>query len=235
MLRAEEAANNRLLRGLPAQDLARWLPYLERMELPAGKALQKSGEAVRYAYFPCTAVVSIQYSLENGSTAEIALVGQEGMVGIALLLGGGSMTGNAVVQSAGQAFRIQADDFRRDAPSPAAMLLLLRYLQALWAQMAQTAICNKYHVLEQQLCRWMLLSLDRLPGNSLDLTQESIAGMLGVRRECITEAAAKLQRAGVIRYTRGHIEILDRPGLEQRSCECYVAIQREYDRLLPHR
>ncbi len=233
MLGAEDAVSNGILRSIPARDLARWLPYFEKRELSAGKVLHESGEIVRHVYFPSTAVVSIKYAMENGSAAEIAVVGREGLVGVSLLLGGGSTIGNSVVQSAGQAFRIRADLVRHEFLSPVIMPLLLRYIQALFTQMSQTAVCNRYHVVDQQLCRWLLLSLDRLHGNSLYITQEVIAGMLGVRREGVTEAAAKLQKAGVIRYTRGHIEILDRPGLEERSCECYAVVKREYDRLLP--
>ncbi|WCN00344.1 Crp/Fnr family transcriptional regulator [Acidovorax sp. GBBC 1281] len=218
---------------MAADDLQRWLPLIDVLELPLGQVLYESGAAVRHIYFPSTAIVSLLYVMEDGSSAEIAVVGREGVVGISLFMGGGSILSRAVVQSAGRAFRIRADRIRGDVANPAILPLLLRYIQALITQMSQTAVCNRHHMLDQQLCRWLLLSLDRLEGSTLVMTQELIAGMLGVRREGVTEAAMKLQKAGLIRYTRGRIEVLDRPALEQRSCECYAVVKREYDRLLP--
>jgi CRP-like cAMP-binding protein len=187
-----------------------------------------------YVYFPTTAIVSLLYVLENGASAEIAVVGHEGLVGISIFMGGGSTPSRAVVQSAGKGLRLRADamkdEFGRSSP---VMHLLLRYTQALITQMSQTAVCNRHHSLDQQLCRWLLLSLDRLTGNNLVMTQELIANMLGVRREGVTEAALNLQKNGLISYARGHIKVLDRPGLEQRTCECYRVVKAEYERLLP--
>jgi CRP-like cAMP-binding protein len=196
--------------------------------------LYEPGSALSHVYFPTTAIVSLLYVMENGASAEIAIVGNEGIVGISLFMGGESTPSRAVVQSAGQGFRLTAqtikDEFDRSGP---VMHLLLRYTQALITQMAQTAVCNRHHTLDQQLCRWLLLSLDRLRGSELVMTQELIANMLGVRREGVTEGALKLQRAGLIRYARGHVTVLDRPGLEKRTCECYAVVKSEYDRLLP--
>jgi len=207
---------------------------MEVVELPLGQVLYESGGVLEYVYFPTSAIVSILYVLENGSTAEIAVVGNEGIVGISLFIGGESTCSRAVVQSAGNGFRLPEkilnDEFYRSGP---VLQLLLRYSQALITQMAQTAICNRHHTLSQQLCRWLLLSLDRLDGNELVITQELIANMLGVRRETVTESAHKLQNDGVIKYVRGRITVLDRPGLEQRSCECYAVVKREYERLFP--
>jgi CRP-like cAMP-binding protein len=225
---------NHLLAGLPEAEFDRWLPGLERVEMPLGEVLYESGVALSHVYFPCTAIVSLLYVMENGSSAEIAVVGNDGIVGISLFMGGESTPSRAVVQSAGHGFRLGAeaikDEFNRAGP---AMHLLLRYTQALITQMAQTAVCNRHHTLDQQLCRWLLLSLDRIAGEELRMTQELIANMLGVRREGVTEAAVKLQSAGLIRYARGHIRVLDRQGLEARSCECYAVVRKEYDRLLP--
>jgi CRP-like cAMP-binding protein len=202
--------------------------------LGLGQVLHESGEALNYVYFPTTAIVSLLYVMENGAAAEIAVVGDDGVVGISLFMGGGSTTSRAVVQSAGHALRLNAqqlmDEFNRNG---SVLHLLLRYTQALITQMAQTAVCNRHHSLDQQLCRWLLLSLDRLQGSDLVMTQELIANMLGVRREGVTEAATKLQRDGLIRYSRGHIAVLDRVGLETRTCECYSVVRREYERLLP--
>jgi CRP-like cAMP-binding protein len=202
--------------------------------LGLGQVLHESGEALNYVYFPTTAIVSLLYVMENGAAAEIAVVGDDGVVGISLFMGGGSTTSRAVVQSAGHALRLNAqqlmDEFNRNG---SVLHLLLRYTQALITQMAQTAVCNRHHTLDQQLCRWLLLSLDRLQGSDLLMTQELIANMLGVRREGVTEAATKLQRDGLIRYSRGHITVLDRVGLETRTCECYSVVRREYERLLP--
>jgi CRP-like cAMP-binding protein len=202
--------------------------------LPLGQVLYESGCTMSHVYFPTDAIVSLLYVMADGASAEIAVVGNEGVVGISLFMGGGSTPSRAVVQSAGQGWRLRAaairDEFNDSAP---VMHLLLRYTQALITQMAQTAVCNRHHVLDQQLCRWLLLSLDRLGGDELRMTQELIANMLGVRREGVTEAALKLQRDGLIRYSRGHITVLDRAGLEARTCECYEVVKKEYARLLP--
>ena len=204
--------------------------------MPLGQVLYESGGTLSHVYFPTTAIVSLLYVMENGASAEIAVVGNEGIVGISLFMGGDSTSSRAVVQSAGLGYRLKAqimkDDFNRAGP---VLQLLLRYTQALITQMAQTAVCNRHHSLDQQLCRWLLLSLDRLQGNELVMTQELIANMLGVRREGVTEGASKLQQAGLIRYARGHISVLDRDGLQNRSCECYAVVKKEYDRLLPRK
>ncbi|MDO9610591.1 MAG: Crp/Fnr family transcriptional regulator [Serpentinimonas sp.] len=225
---------NQLLAALPEAEWRRWLPLLEPVHLPLGQVLYESGGVMSHVYFPTNAIVSLLYVLENGASAEIAVVGHEGMVGISLFMGGGSTPSRAVVQSAGQGFRLRAtvirDEFARSSP---VLHLLLRYTQALITQMTQTAVCNRHHSLDQQLCRRLLLRLDRLPGDELVMTQELIANMLGVRREGVTEAALSLQKAGLIRYARGHITVLNRQGLEQRSCECYAVVKTEYDRLLP--
>ncbi len=230
------ALGNQLLAALPDIETGRWQPYLEAVDLPLGQVLYESGRTISHVYFPTTAIVSLLYVLENGASAEIAVVGHEGIVGISLFMGGETTPSRAVVQSAGRGWRLKAqvikDEFNRSGP---VMHLLLRYTQALITQMAQTAVCNRHHSLDQQLCRWLLLSLDRLQGNDLVMTQELIANMLGVRREGVTEAALKLQSAGLIRYARGHITVLDRPGLEARTCECYAVVRREYQRLLPDR
>ena len=227
---------NHLLGALPDAEWQRWLPKLERVEMPLGQVLYEAGGTLSHVYFPTTAIVSLLYVMENGASAEIAVVGNEGIVGISLFMGGDSTSSRAVVQSAGLGLRLKAqimkDDFNRAGP---VLHLLLRYTQALITQMAQTAVCNRHHSLDQQLCRWLLLSLDRLQGNELVMTQELIANMLGVRREGVTEGALKLQQAGLIRYARGHISVLDRDGLEKRSCECYAVVKKEYDRLLPQK
>ena len=225
---------NQLLAVLPAAVWARWQPLLEWVEMPLGQVLYEAGATLSHSYFPTTAIVSLLYVMENGASAEIAVVGNEGLVGISLFMGGGSTPSRGVVQSAGQGFRIKAQIIKAefDRPGPV-MHLLLRYTQALITQMAQTAVCNRHHSLDQQLCRWLLLSLDRLQGNELKMTQELIANMLGVRREGVTEGAMKLQHAGLISYSRGLITVRDRPGLEQRTCECYAVVKKEYDRLLP--
>jgi CRP-like cAMP-binding protein len=225
---------NRLLAALPPTEWARWQPQLEAVELPLGKVLYESGSTMSHVYFPTTAIVSLLYVLEDGASAEIAVVGREGLVGISLFMGGESTPSRAVVQSAGKGFRMRASLVKEEFDRSSAVLhLLLRYTQALITQMTQTAVCNRHHSLDQQLCRWLLLSLDRLDGNELRMTQELIANMLGVRREGVTEAALKLQSAGLISYARGHIKVLDRDGLEQRTCECYAVVKKEYDRLLP--
>lgn len=204
--------------------------------MPLGLVVYESGEALPFVYFPTTAIVSLLYVLENGSSAEIAVVGNEGIVGVSLFMGGGSTPSRAVVQSAGTGFRLNAKSLKKEFESAGPVMhVLLRYTQALITQMSQTAVCNRHHSLDQQLCRWLLLSLDRLQGTELVMTQELIANMLGVRREGVTEGAVKLQEAGLIRYARGRITVLDRAGLEARTCECYSVVKREYDRLLPAR
>jgi len=225
---------NQLLACLPDAEWQRWLPQLEPIDLPLGKVLYEADEKLTSVYFPTTGIVSLLYVLDSGASAEIAVVGHEGVVGISIFMGGGSTPSRAVVQSAGKGYRIPASaiqaEFEHSSP---VMHLMLRYTQALITQMSQTAVCNRHHSLDQQLCRWLLLSLDRLPGNELVMTQELISNMLGVRREGVTEAALKLQGAGIIRYSRGRIKVLDRPKLEERTCECYRVVKREYDRLLP--
>jgi CRP-like cAMP-binding protein len=225
---------NHLLAALPQAESLRWLPHLECVDMPLGQVLYESGTTLSHVYFPTTAIVSLLYVMENGASAEIAVVGNEGVVGISLFMGGESTPSRAVVQSAGQGLRVKAQMIKDEFNGSAAVMhLLLRYTQALITQMAQTAVCNRHHSLDQQLCRWLLLSLDRLPGNNLVMTQELIANMLGVRREGVTEAARKLQDAGLISYRRGHISVLDRQGLARRTCECYEVVRREYARLLP--
>lgn len=234
MLAATALRQNHLLAALPTADLHRWLPNLEWVKLPLGQALYESGASMAHVYFPTTAIVSLLYVMEDGASAEIAVAGNEGLVGVSLFMGGESTPSRAVVQSAGHSFRMKAEtlkgEFNRSGP---VLHLLLRYTQALITQMSQTAVCNRHHSLDQQLCRWLLLSLDRLQGDELVMTQELIANMLGVRREGVTEGALKLQKAGLIAYSRGHITVLDRPALERRACECYDVVKKEYDRLLP--
>jgi CRP-like cAMP-binding protein len=226
--------DNHLLAALPAAAWQRWQPQLEWVAMPLGQVLYESGQALSHVYFPSTAIVSLLYVMENGASAEIAVVGNEGLVGIALFMGGDTTPSRAVVQSAGVGWRLRAAEAKTEFEhSGPVMHLLLRYTQALITQMAQTAVCNRHHTLDQQLCRWLLLSLDRLTGNELTMTQELIANMLGVRREGVTEAALGLQRSGLIRYARGRISVLDRAGLEAGACECYAVVKREYDRLLP--
>jgi CRP-like cAMP-binding protein len=231
---ASDRPKNQLLAVLPDADWGRWMPHMEPVDMPLGKVLYESGSRVDHVYFPTTSIVSLLYVMEDGASAEIAVVGHEGIVGISLFMGGASTPSRAVVQSAGKGLRLRADmvleEFNRGGH---VLHLLLRYTQALITQMSQTAACNRHHSLDQQLCRWLLLSLDRLHSKELVMTQELIANMLGVRREGVTEAAGHLQRAGLIEYRRGHITVLDRPGLEQRTCECYAVVKKEYDRLLP--
>jgi CRP-like cAMP-binding protein len=226
---------NHLLEAVPADDFARLAPHLELLELKLGDVLYESGRAMRYVYFPTTAIISMLYVMEDGASAEIAIVGNEGILGISLFMGGESTPSRAVVQSAGFGYRMRAQflksEFERYGPL---MHLLLRYTQALITQMAQTAVCNRHHTVDQQLCRWLLLSLDRLASNELTMTQELIANMLGVRREGVTEAAGKLQEAGLVKYSRGKITVLDRPRLQARACECYQVVKKEFDRLLPY-
>jgi CRP-like cAMP-binding protein len=226
---------NKLLAALPESDWQRWLPQLEFVSLPLGQVLYESGDTLSHVYFPATAIISLLYVMENGASAEIAVVGNEGLVGISLFMGGESTTSRAVVQSAGQGFRLASQAIKEEIKRAPVMHLFLRYTQALITQMSQTAVCNRHHTLHQQLCRWLMLSLDRLPDNKLEMTQELIANMLGVRRQGVTEAALKLQDLGLIRYTRGRILVLDREGLEKRCCECYRVVKDEYDRLLPDR
>ncbi len=229
-----DRSQNHLLAAIPAAEWQRLSGHLEPVDLTLGQVLYESGATMHEMYFPATAIISLLYVMENGSSAEIAVVGNEGLVGVSLFMGGESTPSRAVVQSAGRGFKIDAqtmkDAFNKAGP---VMHLLLRYTQALITQMAQTAVCNRHHSLDQQLCRWLLLSLDRLQGSDLVMTQELIANMLGVRREGVTEAAMQLQAAGIIRYSRGKISVLDRPGLERRTCECYAVVKKEYDRLLP--
>jgi CRP-like cAMP-binding protein len=225
---------NQLLAALPDIEWLRWQAHLEPFHMPLGQVLYEPGATLSHVYFPTDAIVSLLYVMENGASAEIAVVGNEGIVGISLFMGGESTPSRAVVQSAGNGFRLRAqmmkEEFNRAGP---VLHLFLRYTQALITQMAQTAVCNRHHSLDQQLCRWLLLSLDRLQNNELVMTQELIANMLGVRREGVTEGALKLQSEGLIRYARGRITVLDRAGLEKRTCECYEVVKKEYDRLLP--
>jgi CRP-like cAMP-binding protein len=225
---------NHLLAALPAADFERLSQPLELVPMPLGHVLYESGSELRHVYFPTTSIVSLLYVMEDGASAEIAVVGNEGIIGVALFMGGETMPNRAVVQSAGHAYRLQGQLLKQEfSRSGELQHLLLRYTQALLTQMAQTAVCNRHHSLDQQLCRWLLLSLDRLPANELVMTQELIANMLGVRREGVTEAAGNLQKDGLIEYRRGHITVLDRPGLEARACECYAVVKKEFDRLLP--
>jgi CRP-like cAMP-binding protein len=230
---ALDPRSNTLLAALPEEEWTRWSNELEFIPLQLGQVIYESGRPQSHVYFPTTAIVSLLYVMEDGASAEIAVVGYEGVVGVSLFMGGETTPSRAVVQSAGGCYRLRAaaikTEFNRYGVG---MHLLLRYTQALLTQMAQTAVCNRHHLLEQQLCRWLLLSLDRIAGDQLVMTQELIANMLGVRREGVTEAALKLQKLGLIDYARGHITVIDRPGLEQRSCECYAVVKREYDRLL---
>ncbi|HEV3239960.1 MAG TPA: Crp/Fnr family transcriptional regulator [Casimicrobiaceae bacterium] len=225
---------NNLLAALPKADYERLLPNLEFVGMPLGEVLHTTGGALPYIYFPTTCIVSLVYVMANGASAEIAVTGYEGLLGVSLFLGGHTTSNQAVVQSGGHAYRVAEQVIKKefDQGGPLQHLLLL-YTQALIAQMAQTAVCNRHHSLDKQLCRWLLLSLDRLRSGELKMTQELIANMLGVRRQGVVEAAGNLHRAGLIDYQRGHINVLDRPGLEARVCECYAVVKREYDRLLP--
>ncbi len=229
-----DSVHNHLLSVLPIPEFHRLLPHLELISLPLGKALYESGDRMNFVYFPTTAIVSLLYELEDGASAEIAVVGNEGIVGIALFMGGDTMPNRAVVQSAGEGYRLVGQHLKMEFDRNGALQhLLLRYTLALLTQMAQTAVCNRHHTVDQQLCRWLLLSLDRLQSNQLNMTQELIANMLGVRREGVTEAAGKLEKAGLIHHERGRITVLDRPGLEKRVCECYEVVRKEFFRLLP--
>jgi CRP-like cAMP-binding protein len=225
---------NRLLAVLPSAESERLYPHLELVSMPLGGVVYESGSRQDHVYFPTTSIVSLLYVLADGASAEIAVVGNEGVVGVALFMGGETTPSRAAVQSAGHAYRLRGSLMKEEFNRAGAMQhLMLRYTQALLTQMAQTAVCNRHHSLEQQLCRWLLLSLDRLSSNELSMTQELIANMLGVRREGVTEAAGNLQSAGLIQYARGRITVRDRPGLEARACECYGVVKRECDRLLP--
>lgn len=229
-----DAKANHLLAAMPEIEWARFAPHLAPVSLALGDVIYESGKEQPWLYFPTDSIISLLYVMKDGASAEIAIVGNEGLIGISLFMGGGTTPSRAVVQSAGQAYRMRAE-FIRDEFILAGPLqfLFLRYTQALLTQMGQTAVCNRHHGVDQQLCRWLLMSLDRLPSNELTMTQELIANMLGVRREGVTEAAGKLQRAGVISYSRGRIRVLDRPRLEQLACECYDVVKKEFARLLP--
>jgi CRP-like cAMP-binding protein len=227
---------NHILDALPPAERERLFPHLKLVELSLGAVLYESGDPLRHIYFPTDAIVSLLYVMQDGASAEIAVVGNEGAIGVALFMGGETTTNRAIVQSAGMAYRLAGRRLKQEFGRHGEMLhVLLRYTQALITQMAQTAVCNRHHTVDQQLCRWLLLSLDRLSSNQLTMTQELIANMLGVRREGVTDAAGKLQRLGVIRYTRGQITVVDRARLEQLSCECYAVVKKETDRLLPVR
>jgi CRP-like cAMP-binding protein len=223
---------NKLLEALPTEAQQRLFPHMKLVDLPLGKVLYESGDALHHVYFPTDSIVSLLYVMESGASAEISVVGNEGLIGIAVFMGGESTPSRAIVQSAGSAFSLPSQRLRNEFNAHADMrMLMLRYTQALITQMAQTAVCNRHHSIDQQLCRWLLLSLDRLASNRLVMTQELIANMLGVRREGVTESAGKLQDLGVIEYHRGHITVLDRPQLEKLCCECYAVVKKETDRL----
>lgn len=237
---AHTPKQNHLLGALPAAEFDHLVPHLELVPMPLGEVLYESGGRLQYVYFPTTSIVSLLYVMEDGASAEIAVVGNEGMLGMSIFMGGDTTPNRAVVQSAGCGYRLKAQLLKQELNRAGGRRictlqnLLLHYTQALMTQMSQTAVCNRHHSVEQQLCRWLLLSLDRLPTNELTMTQELIANNLGVRREGITEAAGHLQHAGLIHYVRGHITVLDRPGLEQKVCECYEVVKNEFDRLLPY-
>jgi CRP-like cAMP-binding protein len=234
MAEQHKPQQNHLLAALPAEVQSRLFPNLELIDLPYGKVLYESGDAMRYVYFPVDSIVSLLYVMENGASAEVSVVGNEGFVGMALLMGGDSTPSQAMVQSAGHGYRLAAHLFKKEFHRQSGMqILLLRYMQALITQMTQTAVCNRHHSVEQQLCRWLLLCLDRVTGDQLFMTQELMANMLGVRREGVTEAAGSLQKQGGITYTRGRITVLDRAVIEKLSCECYAVVRKETDRLMP--
>ena len=234
MSTAPAPTQNRILAALPAKDCRRLLPHLEYLEIALGRSLYESGGQLQHVYFPVEGIISLLYVTEGGNSAELAVIGCEGMVGVSLFMGGETTPNRAVVQSACKAYRLPALVLKKHfAEGGALQLILLRFTQALITQISQTAVCNLHHSVDQQLCRWLLLSLDRLPENRLQMTQELIANMLGVRRQGVTQSAGKLEREGLIRYARGLITVLDRPGLEKRSCECYSVVQRETERLLP--
>jgi len=236
MLHPSNPRQNHLLASLPADVYERLAPHLEPVTMQLGKVLHESGSQLHHLYFPTTGIVSLLHVMENGNSAEIAIIGRDGLVGISLFMGGGTVLSRAMVLSTGQGYRIKASIIKQEFSLGGGLQeLALRYTQALITQMAQTALCNRHHALEQQLCRWLLANLDRLPGNELVITQEMIANILGVRREGISEAACKLQNDGMIKFSRGHITILDRQKLESRVCECYLVVRQEYDRLLSFR
>jgi CRP-like cAMP-binding protein len=236
MTTSPDPRKNQLLAALPEAELERWLPHLEYVDMGLGEVLYEAGSTLSHVYFPTTAIVSLLYVMQNGESAEIAVVGNDGVVGISLFMGGDSTSSRALIQSAGGAYRLSAQLMKREFDRGGPVLhLLLRYTQALITQMVQTAACNRHHSLDQQLCRWLLLSLDRLQGTDMMMTQDLIANMLGVPRDGATDGALKLQAAGLINYTRGRIRVLDRGGLEKRTCECYAVVKKEYDRLLPHK
>jgi CRP-like cAMP-binding protein len=233
MPKAQDPRDNHILDALPQPEFARLFPHLKLVPMPLGMVVYESGAALRHIYFPTNSIVSLLYVMQDGASAEIAVVGNEGAIGVSLFMGGETTPSRAIVQSAGFAYRLTGAKLKLEFKRHGEMLhVLLRYTQSLITQMAQTAVCNRHHSLDQQLCRWLLLSLDRLASNQLQMTQELIANMLGVRREGVTEAAGKLQKLGIIKYVRGKITVLDRPHLERRSCECYAVVKRETDRLL---
>ena len=234
MISPDTPRENHLLAALPEPEWRRLTPNLELSSMPLGHVLYESGSQLQHVYFPTTCIVSLLYVMEDGHSAEIAIVGYEGIVGVSLFMGGETTPSRGIVQSAGTAYRLSGKNLKEEFFRGGVLQrLLLRYTQALITQMSQTAVCNRHHSVEQQLCRWLLLSLDRLPSSELVMTQELIANMLGVRREGVTESAGKLQKLGLIRYSRGRITVLDRPALEQHACECYAVVKREFDRLLP--
>jgi CRP-like cAMP-binding protein len=233
---AKGPRRNQLLAALPEDIWRRWEGLIESTEMTLGQVMYEPGDTLSHVYFPTTAIVSLLYVMKNGAPAEIAVIGNEGLVGISIFMGGESTPSRAVVQSAGQGYRLKSQSLKNEfAECMPVLHLLLRFTQALITQMSQTAVCNRHHSLDQQLCRWLLLSLDRLEGDELVMTQELIANMLGVRREGVTEGATRLQEAGLIRYARGRITVLNRGEIEKRSCECYEVVKKEYDRLLPER
>ena len=235
MAKPVRPTDNHLLAALSEAEGSRIFPQLELVPMPLANVLYESGSHLDHVYFPTNCIVSLLYVMADGASAEIAVVGNEGLVGIALFMGGETTPSRAVVQSAGSAYRLAGAQMKQEFNRAGEMQnLLLRYTQALLTQMAQTAVCNRHHTVDQQLCRWLLLSLDRLPSNELTMTQELIANMLGVRREGVTEAAGHLQESGLIRYSRGRITVLNRRKLEQRVCECYAVVKKEFDRLLPY-
>jgi CRP-like cAMP-binding protein len=232
MMEAQDPRQNHVLDALPPLERERLFPHLKLVPLPLGMVLYESGAALRHIYFPTNSIVSLLYVMQDGASAEIAVVGNEGVIGVSLFMGGETTPSRAIVQSAGYAYRLTGNRLKQEFSRHGELLhILLRYTQSLLTQMSQTAVCNRHHSLDQQLCRWLLLSLDRLSGNRLNMTQELIANMLGVRREGVTDAAGKLQKLGAIRYSRGKITVLDRPQLESLSCECYGVVKRESDRL----
>ena len=232
MISQPDPLQNHILGALPQLERERLFPHLKLVPLPLGMVVYESGAALRHIYFPTNSIVSLLYVMQDGASAEIAVVGNEGVIGVSLFMGGETTPSRAIVQSAGHAYRLTGARLKQEFNRHGELLhVLLRYTQSLLTQMSQTAVCNRHHTLDQQLCRWLLLSLDRLSGNRLDMTQELIANMLGVRREGVTDAAGKLQKLGVIRYSRGKITVLDRPQLERLSCECYGVVKRESDRL----